>query len=278
MDDNVTAKVINGGTMSATDFSVLMDALSDRECMVINGCDLTRVDESTIQVSPGYIMAFGRLIYIENARKSIAASTSGNKTKYISVAIATAFNPDESEVAQLYVSDNGFPSNSSFDVMSLGTCYCPIGKVVVNASGIISGNVYSLKKGNSRAQMPNPVDADDTNKSHYVHFPNGLLICWGRRRLGMTSNRSIARMDVTYPHVYDSKPFVIASCQDWNLNQIDQLRSGSFVVGGVDLNSAWFVYRTPSGNNLIQNNYTPDIYCMWFSIGYSSNFSEEQDT
>jgi hypothetical protein len=277
MDDNVTAKVINGGTMSATDFSVLMDALSDRECMVINGCELTRVDESTIQVSPGYIMAFGRLIYIENARKSIAASTSGNKTKYISVAIATAFNPDESEVAQLYVSDNGFPSNSSFDVMSLGTCYCPIGKVIVNASGIISGNVYSLKKGNSRAPMSNPVDSDDTNKRHYVHFPNGLLICWGRRKLGLNSSRTICRMDVTYPHVYDSKPFVIASCQDWNLGQDNGLKYGSFVVGGVDLNSAWFVYRTPN-DKPVQPNYTPDIYCMWFSIGYSSNFSEEQDT
>lgn len=285
IDDNIVAKVVNGGTMSADDFAYLVDAISDRSCMIIKGCALNYVSSSKIRIDSGYVQAYGRLVRITGQELTVPTSSSATQvTMYVSIAISPSLDPTAAEVATIHYSTS-WPDNSAYvNSNYTGTCYCPIGKYSITASGIVSGTVKSLQIGKTRQPLygSNIPNGNDLSRVYHFRLPNGILICFGRRRMNRSDNNLLlSTSEIVIPDglKYTTEPIVIGSMQDWN-NSAPSSRC-SFVVGGMsnDHNRFRLYARLPNMEQwpAPSQSVNLDVYATFIAIGYCDNYTKEND-
>lgn len=285
IDDNIIAKVVNGGTMSADDFAFLVDAISDRSCMIITGCALRYVSSSKIHIDSGYVQAYGRLVRVTGQDITVPTSSSATQvTMYISIAISPSLDPTAAEVATIHYSTE-WPSNKDYTKSNyVGTCYCPIGKYSITASGIVSDSVKSLQIGKVRQPLygSNRPDGSSLGSIYHFRLPNGILVCFGRRRMSRSDNNLLlSTSEIVIPEglKYTTEPIVIGSMQDWN-NSAPSSRC-SFVVGGMskDHNRFRLYARLPNMEAwpAPSQSVNLEVYATFIAIGYCETYTKEND-
>jgi hypothetical protein len=284
-DDNIIAKVVDKGIMSADDFASLIDAISGRSCMIISGCLLKYVSSSKIHIDSGYVQAYGRLVRITGQDLSVPTSSSATPvTMYVSIAISPSLDPTEAEVSTIHFSTSWESNKPYTQANYTGTCYCPIGKYSISASGVVSDSVQTLQVGKVRQPLygGNRPDGKDLSRVYHFRLPNGILVCFGRRRMTRSDkNLLLSTSEIVIPEglKYTSEPIVIGSMQDWN-NSAPSSRC-SFVVSGVsdDFNRFRLYARLPNMEPWPQpsDKINLDVYATFIAIGYCENYAKEND-